>query len=163
MADHSGPAMPPVIVRQSPIHGTGVFAARDIAAEEEILRYEGRVMTHAEADGVEGGDWDTGHTFLFTLNDQYVIEGGIDGNEARWINHSCAPNCEAVVIESADGDPRHDRVVIQATRPIRAGEELTYDYHIETDEPLTDEVRALWRCRCGTPGCRGLILHPKAD
>lgn len=147
--------MSAIVVRHSPIHGTGVFAARDIRAEEEIIYYEGRVVTHAQADAEYV---DNGHTFLFTLNDQYVIDGGVGGNDARWINHSCAPNCEPLLDESADGEPANDRVVIQATRPIRAGEELTYDYGLVTDEPFTDALRALWACRCGAPGCRGVLL-----
>lgn len=144
------------VVRNSPIHGTGVFAARDIAAEEEIVYYEGRLVTHAQADDEYV---DNGHTFLFTLNDTYVIDAGIDGNEARWINHSCEPNCEPVLEESEEGDPARDRVIIQAMRAIRAGEELTYDYGITTDEPITAEVRALWACRCGSPRCRGVLLE----
>lgn len=147
--------MPSFVVRRSAIHGTGVFATRDIPAEEEILYYEGRLVTHDEADAAFVDD---GHTFLFTLNDRYVIDGGIDGNEARWINHSCEPNCEPVLVESDDGDPAGDRMVIQALRPIRAGEELTYDYSLTTDEPLTDAVCELWACRCGAYACRGVML-----
>ena len=150
--------MSSVIVRRSGIHGTGVFAARDIAAEEEILYYEGRVVTHAVADAQCVEDDEDGHTFLFTLNDQYVIDGGVDGNEARWINHSCDPNCEPVLEESDDGDPAKDRMVIQAVRAIRAGEELTYDYNLTTNDPLTDEVCELWACRCGASCCRGVML-----
>ncbi len=143
-------------LRHSPIHGTGVFAARDIAAEEEIIYYDGRVVTHAQADA--GYVDKNGHTFLFTLNEHYVIDGGTDGNDARWINHSCAPNCEPLLDESDDREPAHDRVVIQALRPIKAGEELTYDYGIVTNEPITDELRARWACHCGAPDCRGVLL-----
>lgn len=145
-----------VLVRHSAIHGTGVFAACDIKAEEEILYYLGKLITHAEAD-VDAED--DGHTFLFTLNEEWVIEGAIDGNEARWINHSCDPNCEALLIED-DEDRRKDQIVIQAMRAIKAGEELTYDYNILTDEEFTDELRTLWRCRCGSPKCCGVILKP---
>jgi uncharacterized protein len=150
--------MPAFVVRNSPIHGTGVFATRDIAAEEEIVEYAGRRITPAQADA-EYPD-DDGHTFLYVLNDQYLIDGGVDGNDSRWINHSCDPNCEVWLIESDDGNPKHDRLVIQAMRPIRAGEELTYDYGIPADEPLTEEVRARWACRCGAPNCRGVMLEP---
>jgi SET domain-containing protein len=145
-------------VRHSTIHGTGVFATANLPKGQEVVYYAGKLMTHEEADVAEGNDVDTGHTFLFTLNDRYVIEGGIDGNEARWINHSCDPNCEALLVESEDGDPAHDRIVIETIRPIRAGEELTYDYGITTDEPLTSELRRLWTCRCGAAACNGLIL-----
>src|SRR5213595_3013077 len=119
---------PPFVVRQSAIHGTGVFATRDIETEEEIVEYKGRLITPTQADELYPDD--DGHTFLFTLNDHYVIDGSIDGNEARWINHSCEPNCEAVLVENGDGDPATEYMVIQALRPISAGEELTYDYAI---------------------------------
>ena len=151
-------AASPVVVRRSPIHGTGVFAARDIRAGEEVVYYEGALVTHEEADARE----DRGHTFLFTLNEWWVIDAGVGGNEARWINHGCAPNCEAVLVEDEDGGPAADRMVIQAMRDIRAGEELTYDYNLEVEEPITEELRALWRCRCGAPECRGTILKPVA-
>ena len=144
------------VVRKSRIHGTGVFAARDIPAEEEIVEYAGRLMTPAEADAAYPDD--DGHTFLYVLNDHYLIDAGVGGNDSRWINHSCDPNCEVGWIESDDGDPAKDRLVIASMRAIRAGEELTYDYGVSTDEPITDEERALWRCRCGSPICRGTML-----
>ncbi len=97
------------------------------------------------------------------LNDQYVIDATVGGNDSRWINHSCDPNCEVWLIETEDGNPANDRLVIQAMRPIRAGEELTYDYGIVTDEPITDAIRALWVCRCGSPKCKGTMLVPDPD
>ena len=148
------------VVRHSPIHGTGVFAARDIAAGEEIIEYAGRRITQAQADA-EYPD-DDGHTFLYVLNEHWLIDAGVDGNDARWINHSCDPNCEVWQIDSDDGDPAKDRLVIESMRPIKAGEELTYDYGITNDEPLTDAERELWRCRCGSPNCRGTMLGPPA-
>jgi uncharacterized protein len=144
------------VVRNSPIHGTGVFATRDIAAEEEIIEYAGRRITQAQADA-EYPD-DDGHTFLYVLNDQYLIDAAVGGNDSRWINHSCDPNCEVWLFETEDGNPAHDRLVIVSMRAIRAGEELTYDYGIITDEPITDAVRALWACKCGAPNCRGVML-----
>lgn len=153
--------MSAIVVRQSPIHGTGVFAARNIEPGEEIIEYKGRMLTHAEADAEYAED--DGHTFLFTLNDHFVIDATVDGNEARWINHSCDPNCESVLIEDEDGDPTQDQMMITAIRPIQAGEELTYDYCITTDEPMTDAVRALWACRCGAPACRGVMLKPEEE
>ncbi|HUR41793.1 MAG TPA: SET domain-containing protein-lysine N-methyltransferase [Verrucomicrobiae bacterium] len=150
------PDAPAYLVRQSGIHGTGVFAARDLAFEEEIVWYEGALITHAEAGERE----DTGHTFLFTLNEWWVIDGGVGGSDARFINHSCDPNCEAAGVDDDEDnpDPAKERIVIQALRPIRAGEELTYDYQLEVDEPITDEDRVLWACRCGSPKCRGVML-----
>ncbi|HUS23634.1 MAG TPA: SET domain-containing protein-lysine N-methyltransferase [Candidatus Binatia bacterium] len=146
-------------VRRSPIHGTGVFAAETIGPGEEVIEYTGRVMTHAEADAMEGADLDDGHTFLFTINDDFVVDAGIGGNDARWINHSCEPNCEAQVLEDPGPDRSKDRVMIVALREISPGEELTYDYGISTDEPRTPELERLWTCRCGAAGCRGVILQ----
>jgi len=148
---------PAFVVRQSAIHGTGVYAARDIAFEEEIVEYKGRLITPAQADELYPDD--DGHTFLYILNDHYLIDAGVDGNEARWINHSCDPNCEVYIIEDDGGDPAKDRLVITAMRAIRAGEELTYDYGVATDWPITDEDRQRWACRCGSPKCRGTMLE----
>ena len=145
------------VVRHSTIHGTGVFAARDIAAEEEIVEYAGRRLTHAEADALYPDD--NGHTFLYDLNEQFMIDAAVGGNDSRWINHSCDPNCEVYIEEDEAGDRAKDRLVICAMRRIRAGEELTYDYGICTDEPITDEERALWACRCGAPNCKGIMLE----
>jgi SET domain-containing protein len=148
-------------VRRSPIHGTGVFAARPIAAGVELIEYRGRRITHAAADRRYAGSADSGHTFLFTLNERYIIDANVDGNDARWINHSCAPNCQAMAQENAGSDPRQDRVVIESLRAIAPGEELTYDYGIVLDQRHTARMKALWACRCGSPACTGTMLKPK--
>lgn len=147
--------------RRSPIHGNGVFAVASIRKGETIVEYKGRLMTHAQADRLYGDGADTGHTFLFTLNERYIIDANRDGNTARWINHSCAPNCEALVYEADDGNARHDRVMIEALRDIAPGEELTYNYGIVLDVPHTTRMKKLWACRCGAPGCTGTLLQPK--
>lgn len=147
--------------RRSPIHGNGVFAVAPIRKGETVIEYKGRLITHAQADRLYGDGADTGHTFLFTLNERYILDANRDGNTARWINHSCAPNCEALVYESDDGNPRHDRVVIEALRDIAPGEELTYNYGIVLDVPHTPRMKKLWACRCGAPGCTGTLLQPK--
>jgi SET domain-containing protein len=147
--------------RQSPIHGSGVFAVSDIPKGATIIEYRGRRLTHAEADRRYGNEVDTGHTFLFTLNEEYLIDGGDGGNVARWINHSCAPNCQAWVVEHASGDPRRDRVVIESRRRIQAGEELTYDYGITLEERQTPELKRIWACHCGAPRCTGTLLKRK--
>ena len=149
------------VARRSPIHGTGVFAAADLPADTRVLEYKGRRITHAQADRRYAGNSDTGHTFLFTLNERYIIDANVDGNSARWINHSCAPNCQAVLIENIDGDAQADRVVIETLQPIAAGEELTYDYGIVLDERLTPRLKAIWACRCGSKNCSGSLLKPK--
>jgi len=150
-----------IIQRRSPIHGNGVFAASNLPADTTVIEYRGKRLTHAQANRAYGGDVDSGHTFLFTLNERYLIDGNVDGNAARWINHSCAPNCQAWVVEHASGDPRRDRVVIDTLRTIRKGEELTYDYGIVLEERQTPQLKKIWACRCGAPRCTGTLLKPK--
>ncbi len=150
-----------IVLRRSPIHGNGVFAAKDLPKGKRLVQYRGKLRPHDEVDRCYGVDADSGHTFLFTLNSHYVIDGNVDGNIARWINHSCAPNCEAVLYESADGEPESDRVFIEAARDIQAGEELTYDYGIRLDEPHTPRMKKIWACRCGASACTGTMLKPK--
>ena len=123
----------PIERRNSAIHGNGVFATDDIPAGVKIIRYKGTLRTHKQADKMYGGGSETGHTFLFTLNDSYVLDANVDGNKARWINHSCDPNCQAVLVED-EGNPAGDKVIIESLRPIKAGEELTYNYGIVLDE-----------------------------
>ena len=149
-----------VVLRRSPIHGNGLFAARDLPAGQRLIEYRGQRLTHDEADDGSDHAVESGHTFLFTLNDRYVIDGGRRGNDARWINHSCAPNCEAVLEEDDGG--ANDRVYIETVRPIRAGEEISYDYGIVLDgTPHTARMKKLWACRCGADGCTGTMLKPK--
>lgn len=150
-----------IAARRSPIHGNGVFAVTAIAKGEEVIEYKGTLMTHAEADRMYGDGGETGHTFLFTLNDDYLIDANRKGNTARWINHSCAPNCRALVEESAGDDRRKDKVLIEAIRKIRPGEELTYDYGIVLDMPHSARLKKVWACRCGSPHCIGTMLKPK--
>ncbi|WP_024889764.1 SET domain-containing protein [Luteimonas huabeiensis] len=147
--------------RKSPIHGNGVFAKRKIRKGERIIRYVGALRTHDEVDAAYADVEENGHTFLFTLNDEYVIDANVRGNVARWINHSCAPNCEAVVEEDDKGRPEKDRVYIEALRDIARGEELTYNYGITLEERHTPKLKKLWGCRCGQPNCTGTMLQPK--
>jgi SET domain-containing protein len=136
-------------VRNSPIHGRGAFAAAPIRKGRRIIEYTGRRMPWKDVPD----DVDETHTFLFGINDGLdVIDPEIGGNEARWINHSCEPNCEA--IEEEDG-----RVFIYALRNIKPGEELFYDYQLEVDEPITEEVIAESPCGCGSATCRGTLLQ----
>ncbi|AVP97828.1 SET domain-containing protein-lysine N-methyltransferase [Ahniella affigens] len=148
-------------VRRSPIHGNGVFAAKDIAKGDEIIEYRGRVLSHAEANAKYADTVDTGHTFLFTLNDEYVIDANTNGNEARWINHSCDPNVVAFRHDAKDGNPKHERVILEALRDIKRGEELTYDYKITLEQRHTKALKKIWACRCGAPWCSGTLLKDK--
>lgn len=150
-----------IVLRRSPIHGNGVFAAAPLQAGIELIQYRGRLLTHDEADMAYEGGVDTGHTFLFTLNDHYIVDANVNGNTARWFNHSCRPNCRAVLIESSDGNPKRDRIVIETLRPVTAGQELTYDYGIRLPVRHTAKMKQLWACRCGEPRCTGTMLKPK--
>ena len=149
-----------IAARKSPIHGNGVLALQPIAKGERIIEYKGRRRTHAEVDADDSGDVESGHTFLFTLDDDWVIDANHGGNSARWINFSCDPNCEAVLQED-EKDPRKSRVFIEAKRAIRPGQELTYDYGITLDEPHTARLKKIWACHCGSKKCRGTMLSPK--
>lgn len=148
-------------VRRSPIHGNGVFAACDLPAETRLIEYQGLRLSHAKADRIYAGNAETGHTFLFTLNAGYVIDGNQNGNAARWINHSCAPNCQAFLIEHPGKDRKLDRVVIETIQPIKAGVELAYNYAITLEERHTPRLKKLWACRCGAPTCTGTMLNTR--
>jgi hypothetical protein len=142
------------VVRSSGIHGKGVFATTRIPAGTRLIEYKGRRLTEAQVDKRYAND-DSPHTFLFALDDGMVIDATLGGNSARWINHSCAPNCEAV----DDGD----RIYIETLRAIRAGEELSYNYGIELDERHTPALKRLYQCRCGARRCKGTILQVKKN
>jgi len=141
-------------VRQSPVHGRGVFALRTIPAGERIIEYRGERISWDEAtQRAEDRGGPVNHTFYFSLHDGRVIDGGKRGNDARWINHACSPNCEAY---EEDG-----RVYIHALRDIDAGEELNYNYALVYDDRHTPALKRLFACRCGTEGCTGTMLAPK--
>ncbi len=141
-------------VRRSGIHGKGVFALRPIAAGETIIEYTGEVITWKEALRRHPHDpSDPNHTFYFHIDDGRVIDAKHGGNASRWINHACEPNCES--------DEDEGRVFIKALRPIRAGEELFYDYRLTLDERYTPSLKKQYACRCGSPRCRGTMLAPK--
>jgi SET domain-containing protein len=149
-----------IVARKSAIHGNGVFALVPIAKGERIVEYKGQRRTHAEVDAGDTGAADSGHTFLFTLDDDWVIDANFGGNSARWINYSCNPNCEAV-LEENENDPKKSKVFIEARRAIKPGDELTYDYGITLDEPHTARMKKIWACHCGAKNCTGTMLKPK--
>jgi SET domain-containing protein len=144
----------PYVVRRSPVHGRGVFATQPIRKGTRIIEYKGKRVDWDWASAayapVEGQPT---HTFLFELDDGRVIDANQGGNAARWINHSCSPNCQAI---EEDG-----RVYIEALRSIRTGEELGYDYRIQIEERLTPAEKKRWPCYCGSRKCRGTLLAPK--
>lgn len=145
---------PAVIVRGSHIHGRGVFAAHMIAAGTRIIEYKGERITEDEAQRRHGRDPENPHhTFFFSLEDGRLIDGDSGGNNARWINHACEPNCEA--------REENGRVFIYALRDIYPGEELGYDYGLIIEERHTPKVKQNYACRCGAPACRKTMLAPK--
>ena len=150
-----------VETRRSKIHGNGVFAIADIKKGEPIMQYAGQLITHEEADTRYATDMETGHTFLFILNKEWVLDANVNGNDARWVNTSCEPNAVAFVHEHKGKDRRKDKVIVEARRNIKAGEEITYDYGIVVDHPPTAEERKAWACKCGSPKCKGIILKWK--
>ncbi len=142
------------VVRKSSIHGRGVFALTFIPKGSRIIEYKGERITSDEADARYAEEHETSsHTMLFSVDDEIVIDATRVGNSARWINHSCAPNCE-----TTDED---QRIFIEARRDIAPGEELTYDYNLILDEPHTPAVKRQHACLCGVRRCRGTILGPK--
>ena len=141
-------------VRRSGVHGKGVYAVQPLAKGETVIEYIGEVISWREALRRHPRDpKDPNHTFYFHIDDQHVIDAGVGGNAARWINHACKPNCEA--------DEDEGRVFIKALRAIRPGEELFYDYGLSIDERYTPKVKREYACRCGAPRCRGTMLAPK--
>ena len=140
-------------VRASPLHGMGVFALRRIRKGTRVIEYLGERVSHAEADRrYEDKDPSDNHTFLFIVDARTVIDAGVDGNEARFVNHGCAPNCESVI--------ENRRVYIEALRTIEPGEELTYDYQIQREADDPPDVDEVFACRCGAAACRGSMLWP---
>ena len=135
-----------IAARKSPIHGNGVFALQPIARGERIIEYKGKRRTHAEVDADDSGDVESGHTFLFTLDDDWVIDANHGGNSARWINFSCNPNCEAVLQED-EKDPRKGDITIQdpaveatvtGTADLPLGEEVSVE--LVSADPRTRDV-----------------------
>ena len=140
-------------VRNSKVHGKGCFARKDIPKGTRISEYVGDRISWAESDKrYEGYDVNDNHTFLFIVDRKTVIDGGVGGNDARFINHSCAENCESTVEKG--------RVYIDAIKDIKKGEELGYDYQIGRDKNDPPNVDEIYACRCGAPKCRGTMLWP---
>ncbi len=138
-------------VRASPVHGTGAFAARRIRRGTRIIEYLGERISQEEADRRYDDDAsDHPHVLLFSVDDDLVLDGGVGGSDAKYLNHCCDPNCETEVIDG--------RVFIIALRTIAPGEELTYDYHLDYDGEYDEEALRKFACRCGSPACRGTML-----
>ncbi len=145
----------PFELRKSPIQGMGAFATRRIRKGARIIEYTGERITQAEADKrYDDEAMSRHHTFLFTLDEDSVLDAAVNGNEARFINHSCDPNCQALIED--------EKIFIYALKNIEPGTELVYDYAYERSEGMDEESEKLYVCRCGAKNCRGTILAPPA-
>ncbi len=146
------------MVRMSAIHGRGVVARVPLAAGERICEYRGERIDWPEALRRHPHDPSQPfHTFYFSVDDDHVIDGNVDGDFSRFMNHSCEPNCEAELVERGG----ETRVYIQALRDIAAGEELVYNYGLTLDERYTPTLKKQFACHCGSAKCRGTMLSPK--
>ena len=140
-------------VRKSPIAGRGGFALRPIRKGARVVEYIGERITDEEADRRYDDASMTEHrTYLFYVAKGVNIDAAVRGNDARFINHSCDPNCEAI---DEDG-----RIFIYAIRSIPPGTELTYDYRYRRDGEPDEEFDRRYDCHCGASKCRGTILAP---
>jgi SET domain-containing protein len=143
---------PYLVIRRSRIHGTGAFARTDIPEGTRVIEYVGDRVTKAESDRryqiawerSQNGNGDEGIVYIFTLNKRHDIDGEVWWNTAKYINHSCDPNCETDIIRG--------HVWIIATRDIKKGEEISYNYGYDLDA---------WEdhpCHCGSEKCVGFIV-----
>jgi uncharacterized protein len=149
-----GPVNEWMELRASAIHGLGGFARTDIPKGTRIIEYVGEKIGNREADRrYDDAAMKRHHTFLFILNDRTCVDAAFDGNESRFLNHSCAPNCEAVITRG--------HIWLEARRKIAAGTELVYDYQFEDDPSYTEDDLRFYACRCGAANCRGTIVKTR--
>jgi SET domain-containing protein len=125
-----------IIKKRSKIAGWGVYATTTIPKNKRIIDYAGEKITHQESSRREDRYLRKGNIWCFTLNNRWVIDAGVGGNIARFINHSCKPNCYVEINKGT--------IWIRAARTIRKGEELSYNYNTTGDAEIP--------CRC-RPGC----------
>jgi uncharacterized protein len=142
---------PPFAKRRSAIHGFGVFATRRIRPEQRLIAYEGQSLTTSAVRArYDEAAADDPHTLLFHVGGDRYIDASVGGNDARFINHSCDPNCEAVVWDGA--------IVIRSIRNIQPCVELTYDYSLEIEKGASRARRARYACRCSAAQCQKTML-----
>jgi uncharacterized protein len=141
-------------IRASRVQGLGAFATQRIPRGTRLIEYTGERLTPKAADERYPDDEDERHhTYLFAIDDEVVIDAAVNGNDARFINHSCDPNCDAVI---EDG-----RIWIETIRDVEPGEELAYDYAYILEERHSPAAKRRFPCNCGSTKCRGTILGKK--
>jgi SET domain-containing protein len=149
-----GPVNEWLELRRSPINGLGAFSIAPIPKGTRVIEYAGEKINNAEADRrYDDESMPEHHTFLFILTSRTCVDAAYDGNEARFINHSCDPNCETMV--------DRNRVWIKAIKDIPPGVELTYDYMYDDDPAYTAKDYLFYRCQCGAANCRGTIVKTR--
>ena len=140
-------------VKKSKVHGSGVFATKDIDNNIKIIEYIGEKVLKSEGDKRSAkriknylNSEETGSVYIFELNSKYDIDGSPEYNKARYINHSCNPNCEVEIFEN--------RIWISSIKKITKNKELSYDYGYEFDkDDYKDHI-----CKCGSKNCIGYIV-----
>ena len=138
--------------KKSPLHGSGLFAARNIKKGEQVIEYIGDKVTKREGDKradkqIKKAEKNkkNGMVYVFELNKKYDIDGGVARNYARFINHSCDPNCEVEIT--------NNEIWISSIKRIKKGAELSYNYGYPFDTDYEDHI-----CKCGSKKCVGYIL-----
>ena len=146
--------LPQFEIRESEIAGKGAFALQFIAPKVRLIEYTGERVSHEVADARYAAEEAAGnhHTVLFSVDDKTVIDAGVGGNDARFFNHSCDPNCQSRIVRG--------RVYLETIRDIEPGEELTYDYEIPREGETDETARQKYPCFCGAKNCRGTLLLP---
>ncbi len=137
-----------ITIKRSAIHGKGIYAKKDIPAGTQIIQYVGEKISKKESDRRLTENEKAGKSvYMFELNSRYDIDGDVSWNPAKYINHTCTPNCHTEIIDN--------EIWIIAQKNIKKGEELSYDYEFQ---------RADWHkspCRCNAPSCFGFIVARK--
>jgi len=131
--------------KKSGINNLGLFAKGDINKGEKVIEYKGRKFTHKQVEEDDRFD-NSKAIYLFTLNERYVLDGDTKTNTAKYINHSCDPNCEVDIING--------KIWIIAIKDIKKGDELSYDYGFGYDADFRQ-----FPCKCGSKNCCGYIVR----
>jgi SET domain-containing protein len=131
--------------KKSGINNLGLFAKSDINKGEKVIEYKGRKFTHKQVEEDDRFD-NSKAIYLFTLNERYVLDGDTKTNTAKYINHSCNPNCEVDIING--------KIWIIAIKDIKKGDELSYDYGFGYDADFRQ-----FPCKCGSKNCCGYIVR----
>ena len=153
MGRPTGKSLPKIARRRSGIAGWGVFAASDISKNTRIIDYAGELVHNSVSEAREDRYLREGCVWVFRVNRNWSRDANVGGNVARFINHSCTPNCEAIEEEG--------RIFIETIKKVALGEELTYDYNLILEERHTPAVKRAHACFCGTRRCRGTLLGVK--